>query len=392
MKRLDFIMLVAWVSISLMLARLAFSRGGDFGVYYAAARVVMQGGNPYDYHQLLSELVSATGTVNNPYYYAPWFTWALLPLSLLPYKIARGLWAVVNILLWFSGLFSLAKIVDWPPVGWRRWGMYILVTFLFAWTAWAFEQVGVLIFFMLTMALLSLENGKWSAAGLWLALLLFKPNITILPVVAISAWLLLRSKWKPVIVMGISLATMAVVSLAVSPGWYNALIQPDKLSGLSYRLGDSGTIGLLRLNTTLMYWLAAYGVNSSIAHVMYVALIILGLTAMAVAIYRADSIVEMTAVTLLVNFAVTPYALFYDYPPLVLSLFYANTVPLYRPLSVWGRTALNGFSILNLFIGNTISFRYWMVIALALLLAFSYAARAAEAAHMDMRPIEEARR
>src|SRR5574341_527535 len=389
MKRFDFAVLVAWILVSLMLARLAFLRGGDFDVYYAAARVVIQGGNPYDYHQLTHELVSVTGTVSNPYYYAPWFTWALLPLSFLSYKIARSLWAAVNVLLWFSGLLNLAKIVDWPPVGWRRWGMYILVTFLFAWTTWAFEQVGVLIFLMLTIVLLSIKHSKWNTAGLCLALLLFKPNITVLPVVAIDVWLLLRGKWKPVVVMGMSLAIMTVISLAISPGWYSALTQPDKLNGLSYTLGSLGTIGLMRLNTTLLYWLAAYNVNGGVANAIYVAVIISGLIVMVLAIHRSDSIVKMTAVILLVNYAITPYALFYDYPPLVLPLFYANTIPLRRPLSIWGRTVLNGFVILNLFIGNTIPFRYWMVIALMLLLASSYFMLRAEAAHMGLQSIEE---
>jgi hypothetical protein len=50
--------------------------------------------------------------------------------------------------------------------------VYTLVTILFAWSTWGFDQVGVLIFFMFTMALLAMERGQWAHAGLWLALLL----------------------------------------------------------------------------------------------------------------------------------------------------------------------------------------------------------------------------
>jgi hypothetical protein len=90
MKRLDFAALAAWIMISLILAILAFAQGGvDFGVYYAAAQVALKGGNPYDYGQLAGEIVSAAGKLNNPYYYAPWFTWAMIPFTFLPFTIAR---------------------------------------------------------------------------------------------------------------------------------------------------------------------------------------------------------------------------------------------------------------------------------------------------------------
>src|SRR3989304_9408 len=144
-SKIDFAMLSIWVGITLVLAILAFSLGGvDFGVYYAAGRIVLQGGNPYDYNQLFNEIISSTGKANNPYYYAPWFTWAVLPLALLPFKIARVVWAVINLILWVLGLKNLSKIMDWPPVGWRRWGIYTLAGIVFAWTTWSFEQVGVL--------------------------------------------------------------------------------------------------------------------------------------------------------------------------------------------------------------------------------------------------------
>ena len=77
---------------------MAYSFGGvDFGVYYAAGRVMLNGGNPYDYSQLAGEIVSSTGALNNPFYYAPWFAWAMSVLALLPYEFAvfAGLWLML---------------------------------------------------------------------------------------------------------------------------------------------------------------------------------------------------------------------------------------------------------------------------------------------------------
>ena len=194
LRPLDFAALILFGAFSLLLAWSAYSTGGvDFNVYYAAARLTLHGGNPYDYSQLAAEIVSVT-EINNPYYYLPWFTWSILPLALLPYQIARAIWFIANVALWFASLFNLQKIIPWPEAGWKRWGMYFFVTLLFAWTTWGFEQVGVLILFLLTMSLLALQKEKWNAAGIWLALLLFKPNITALPVAAILTWYILKKR------------------------------------------------------------------------------------------------------------------------------------------------------------------------------------------------------
>jgi len=373
-SKIDFAMLVVLLIVSLALAAQAFSFGGvDFGVYYAAGRVVLRGGNPYDFQQLAGEIVSSTGELNNPYYYAPWFTWSILPFSILPYAVARIAWAVANFLLWFWGLFKLNKVIAWPPKGWRRWGVYILATFLFAWTTWGFEQVGVLIFFLFTTLLLAIKNDRWDSAGIWLALLLFKPNITAIPVMAITFWFLLRGKRRPVIVMFGVVAAMVLVSLILSPGWYLALLQPDKLIGLSYTLDSSGSVEIVRYNTTLLDWLSAYGMNGTASNMIYSAVILMGIFAAAWVVRKSESIVEVAAVIILVNFAVIPYALFYDYPALVITLFFVNTLFVStKPSLIWAGRIMNGFVLLNLFVGATISFRYWMVIVLALFVLLGY--------------------
>jgi hypothetical protein len=389
-RRLDFAMLISLIGISLMLAVFAFSFGGvDFGVYYAAARLAIQSGNPYDFQQLAAEIVQTTGEINNPYYYAPWFTWAMIPLALLPFEIARLAWAVINFGLWFFGLFNLGKLIDWPPAGWRRWGWYILMTIVFAWTSWGFEQVGILIFLLFTIVLRSLQSGQWTAAGLGLALLLFKPNITILPVLAIAVWLALRGNWKPAAAMTLSLLLLIMASLIISPGWYSALLQPDKLAGLAYTLDPAGATDVVRFNTTFMDWLREYGVSGNTAPTLYGVAILLGLVVAILAVFRAASIVDLTALILLVNFAIVPYALFYDYPSLVLTLFHANAIPLHRPAFIWIRHALNAFVILSLSIGDNISYRYWMVIALIILLLFTYTAHRAEGPQTQLKPTGE---
>jgi hypothetical protein len=357
-------MLVVLIAVSLALAGLAFSYGGiDFGVYYAAARVTLQGGNPYDYQQLAPQIVSSAGKLNNPYYYAPWFTWSLLPLALLPYAVARVLWALINFILWFWALFNLSKLISYPKSGWRKWGMWTLVTFVFAWSTWGSEQVGVLVFFMLTFAAFSAERKNWNATGIWLALLLFKPNVTAIPVAAITLWLVWHEKkWKPALVMAGTLASLLVFSLVVSPNWHLALLQPDKIKGLAYTLDSSGSANITRYTATLLDWLKVYGIASAAAHIVYALVVALCGALFIFMIYKSQSVVQLTAGIVLVNFAALPYALFYDYPSLTLTLFYVNH-KLTR--AKWARLTMNALVAFSLFIGDKIPYRYWIVVILA---------------------------
>ncbi|MEW6242145.1 MAG: glycosyltransferase family 87 protein [Chloroflexota bacterium] len=370
----DFATLILWIAASLMLAWLAYAGGGvDFNVYYAAARVTLNGGNPYDYCQLAAEIVSVT-EINNPYYYLPWFTWSMSPLAMLPYQIARGLWSLINVALWFFALLNLQKILDWPPAGWKRWSVYLLVTVLFAWTTWGFEQVGILILFLLTLSLLALKKENWLTAGIWFALLLFKPNITALPIASILLWFILKRNWRPAFATGLSTLLLLSASFLLTPNWLQTLLTPDKLMGLSYKFDESGGLDLIRYNTTLKDWLAVYNVGGTLATVIYAAVAVSGLGILGWTVFRSTSLAQVTAIALLVAFAITPYALYYDYPALTLTLFHANDVALSKPALKWTRFALNALALFSLFVGTTISYRYWTTITIAAVMAFRYAA------------------
>ena len=365
--RHEFAAFALFLVTSVSLAWMAYSFGGvDFGVYYAAGRVMLNGGNPYDYSQLAGEIVSSTGALNNPFYYAPWFAWAMSVLALLPYEFARLCWAVVNVGLWYWGLFNLSKLIEWPPAGWRRWGAYLFATIIFAWSTWGSEQVGVTILFLVTVLLLSYQQSRQILTGFFMALILFKPNVTGFPGLVLAAWLISRREWKPVISMIVSLSGFLVISLFVSPGWYLALTQPDKLTGLSYTLNENGAAQTLRYVSTLPGWLASYGVTGVFACVIYVFAALLGIIFTICLVKKSKDMTALTAYSFLVNFALTPYALFYDYSVLVVTLFYLNARLSLRPMLTQLQRLMNGLAIASLFVGDNISFRYWIVVIFVL--------------------------
>lgn len=238
LRRLNFAALSAWVTASIFMVVTALLwYGQDFRGYYAAARVVFTGGNPYDYHELASVLLVATGSVgSNPYYYAPWFAWFLIPFGWLSFDIARGVWMCFNLLLWSFSLWKLSTFLNWPKADWRRWLLYLLATYVFAQTTWRYEQAGILLFALLLGVLFSFRNKKHIMTGVWLAFLLIKPNITLIPVTAICFWLIRNRNWRPVISMGTTVLGLLVISLFVTPGWYFSFFEPDFFLGLVHVL------------------------------------------------------------------------------------------------------------------------------------------------------------
>jgi hypothetical protein len=347
--------------------------GQDFRSYYAAARVLLMGGNPYDYEQLVPFLLDATGRIGNyPYFYPLWFAWLITSLAWLPFEIARGIWMLFNLSIWVVGLWQLSRLLDWPDIGWRRWLMFLYATFLFAWITWRFEQIGILLFTLLVAALTAIRRGHWAWAGLWLALFLLKPNITLLPVAAIIIWLIRRGRWQPFITMCLVLAGLLLATTAATPDWYWPFLQPGFGRGLFNIFDSPSHVAAVRVNTTIIDWLATFVPNSTWRAVIYIIAAITGGLTVVFAVLRSDSLMKVATVSLLVSFAVTPYTLQYDFPLLTVPLFWATALFTQSKQALKVGLALSLFMASVLFWEHPISDAYWIVIGLIVLTIWSW--------------------
>ena len=365
-KRFDFSMLSAWVLMSLTLAAISFLWFGvDFRGYYAAARVLLTGGNPYDYHLVARVLREVTGEMgNNPYYYPPWFAWLFIPLAYLPFQIARAVWMTFNVILWNLGLWQLGKIVGWPERGWRRYTLFTLATFSLAWITWRYEQAGILVFVMLVALVLSIQKQNWIWSGIWLALLLVKPNVTLIVVAGISLWLFRKGQGRAVLVMMLTILVLLAVSTLITPDWYQPFFEAGFGQGLMVALDGPDHVVAIRINTTFLDWLRTLGVDSPLRVPIYGIAICVGAIVFFWAVYRSESLLELLSILLLVSYALTPYALQYDYPPLVIVLFWALSLCISAPMVMVVGVALTGFVLSVIFWQQNISWAYWIVIGL----------------------------
>ncbi len=323
-KLLDFAALSLGMITSLVMAVFAFLEyGQDFRGYYAAARVLLERNNPYDYTQVARVLLQVTGrTGNNPFYYPLWFGWFVTPLSVLPFQTARVFWMVFNWAIWLFGLIRLQRLMDFPRKGWRSWLINLLATFVFAWMTWKFEQTGILLFVIMVEVLIAYKKQQWNRMGTFLALALIKPNVMLIPVIALVLWLVRNRNWRPVVVTGIVLVALIVITTALTPDWYQPFFQPHFGQGLTEVLDGPNQVIGTRLNTTLPDLLKWFSVPKDLQILIYTVVGLVGVWILLILIWKSKSILEVTVTALLVSFAITPYALQYDFPPLTIVLFW----------------------------------------------------------------------
>lgn len=324
-KLADFTALSLWIVTSLVMAAIAFLEyGQDFQWYFAAARILLEGGNPYDYTRISSVMLEVTGRAGyNPFFYPLWFGWLITPLSLLPFQIARAVWMLINLALWLFGLIRLQQMLGFPRPGWRGWLVHLLATFIFAWTTWKFEQIGILLFVIAVELLIAYQKRQWIGLGIFLALALIKPNVMLIPVAAIGVWLVRKQIRRPVITALILLAGLLVLTTTLTPGWFQPFLQPGFGKGLTVILDGPSQATAARVNTTLLDWLKWFAVPESVRIVVYSVVLLIGVGVLIRAVWNSETILEVMVASLLVSFAITPYALQYDYPPLTIVLYWA---------------------------------------------------------------------
>ncbi|HSM71684.1 MAG TPA: glycosyltransferase 87 family protein, partial [Anaerolineales bacterium] len=286
------------------------------------------------------------------------------------YQAARAVWMVINLFLWIVGLIRLRNLLDWPRKGWRTWSMNLLATYIFAWSTWKFEQTGILLFAITVETVIAYRKRRWNLMGIFLAAALIKPNIMLIPVGILCLWLMRNKVYRPVILMTVLLAGLVLLTTILTPGWYQPLLQPNFGQGLTEVLdGPDKTTGI-RLNTTLLDWLKILKVPPNIALIIYGVAIAVSLFVVGKVVWKSQSILEVTVIALLVNFAITPYALQYDFAPMTVPLFWGAALAAHAG-SVKIPTLLIAFIASVLIWERPISDGYWIVIGLCALVFWS---------------------
>lgn len=197
-------------------------RLGDFSGFWAGARAMTLGLDPYDARTWLAttEQLGTQKPDTAVYGYPPHVALALLPLALLPLEIAAAVWAIVGMVIAAFGVRALLRtaLPDAPVAhtlaGLALFGSQPAIT-SFVIGQWTFLLVGC-VAFAATVAL----RGR-ALAGLAIAPLFAKPQLALAAPIALLLGLPGR-RTRTVVLMATVAIALAVAGWLAAPGWLGA--------------------------------------------------------------------------------------------------------------------------------------------------------------------------
>jgi hypothetical protein len=192
--------------------------GFDWSLFYAQAMAVRAGAgvNMYDpgeidlYLQPLLRYYGgpATALTGWPQPYPPWLAAALVPFTLPPAPVGFALWLGVSVL---AALFLAYRVWQFlPDLGPIGAALAVLATVPVAWGLFL-GQPTVLLAIPVSEMLVSFKARKDLRAGLWLAVLLLKPQYALL----FGVWILWKRRWSALagaIVGGLAFIAIGVLA------------------------------------------------------------------------------------------------------------------------------------------------------------------------------------
>lgn len=323
-QRADFATVVAWVTSLLIMAVSSYFffgvEGHDFRTFYASGLALRDAQDPYDYATLAPYLERITGEVGNfPFYHMPWVGLFFIPFTFIPYEAARAVWLGLNTLAWVAAVIGLARVLHAKIYAWRTLWLFLLATYLFAWFTWRYEQMGILLLLGAVAAWGALERRRDVAAGVLLALLLSKPTISIVVVLAVLGWAGLARRFRVWLGFGVALIALLLVAFPQTLLYLQNFRDPAFQTSLFYVLDGPSTIVGVRVNTTLKDWLELWGVAEPLIYTAYTLAALVALPSLLWAVWRG-SLRMVLSIAVLTTFWLVPYALQYDYPLLLIPI------------------------------------------------------------------------
>lgn len=198
----------------------------DFFTLWYGGRVLWAGGNPYTLDTAREIQIALVGhpvdaTANQQGFAYPAYTAALLgPLLAFPFPLAVTIWCALQLVALQVALLLTLLALDWKPkpvlVGVMAFGAlifrYPIIVYVIGQTiAW------VLVWITLGMALYRKGYDVWAGCSLILAFL--RPELALLPSVAITLWAIRSRRWRFVWGLGGGGLVLLVGSLALRPTW-----------------------------------------------------------------------------------------------------------------------------------------------------------------------------
>ena len=241
------VLLIGLLGLAVLLARGPLLMN-DFVEYWAAASLLLEGGNPYDPAQMLEVERSAGFAGAEPLLMLnpPPVLTLVLPFGAMPYRQAALLWLIVNTV---ALLWSLYLLWDLAGGTIRRSWIAFMAGLFFVPSLFALlmGQISILILLGLALFLRFVDRGRMTAAGVASTLLIIKPHVVFLVGASMVAWWI-RSRDRDYLRGASAAVLLCVVPLAVDPAIYRRYLEMGSVEPMWHF--STSTLGtLLRVAT-----------------------------------------------------------------------------------------------------------------------------------------------
>jgi Glycosyltransferase family 87 len=292
----------------------------DFICYFSAARILAAGQSPYDLasqtevqHALGWERATSGFGVYDclPYYYPPWFALACVPLLPLGYPAAKVVFFFLNIEMALLSGYLLRDRVRGVP---RRLPVVFISLFIFTIVSVLLGQTALLILFLVVAAWKLLDGGRDRAAGVVLACLTIKPQLTAVLLLGVLLWAIRQRRWGVIGAFFVTSALLAGICTAIVPSWPLQMLNAPRQTSPPTELYPW-------IGNTWFLVLRAAGAQGWGLWLLYLALAVPFLVAVVrAALDRTRALADVVGLGILAAFFVAPYARHYDFPVLIVPI------------------------------------------------------------------------
>ncbi|MHB1357602.1 MAG: glycosyltransferase family 87 protein, partial [Anaerolineae bacterium] len=217
--------------------------GHDFTQYYSAARLLVQRADPYDPAAMLAMERSIGWAEADPLmmWNPPWTLALVLPLLALPFGLAAGLWLALNCVLVLLCAAVLWRLM--APQGDRRYWLAMLLVIAYIPTLQTLKigQISLWLLVGITGFLVSIRTQRDYLAGALLVLLIIKPHIGFLFLLAIAWWVMRERRWRVLLGGAAALVAVCAVVVLISPAVLEQYLRAAAGPPLYWRSTTLGT-------------------------------------------------------------------------------------------------------------------------------------------------------
>jgi hypothetical protein len=201
-------------------------RVSDFGAYWTATKMALNGGNPYDEASLLpsQQAIEPSRTSPGAAWSPPWAFAVHAPFVPMDFAAARWIWRFIQIGTLFAAATALWRVYGGPP-GKVIWVWSAALMWYPTLQTLGLGQHSNMPFLGVAGWLACQTAGRPFAAGAWLALVLVKPqNLYLLGLVGIL-WTVDRRAWRVAAGAVTGTVVFSAATLLVNPAVFQDYLE-----------------------------------------------------------------------------------------------------------------------------------------------------------------------